>query len=241
MVIPKHVGFIMDGNRRWARKHGLPASAGHKKGFEHIPDVLEICHEIGIQFISIYCWSTENWNRSAEEVDYIMRSLENELPRFVDELNERGVRFIHSGRREELSSKTLLAIDKAVDLTKNNGSATLNFLFNYGGRAELVNVTRKLIAEKVPLEQISETSIADHLWSAGIPDVDLVIRTGGDTRLSNFMLWQIAYASIYVAKTFWPDINRRDIEAGIKQYNKQRQQMVNAPKGYTLRRSSENV
>ncbi len=222
MIIPKHIGLIMDGNRRWAQKRGLSKSDGHKVGFEHIPDVIEVCRDYGIQIVSAYCWSTENWTRPAEEVKYIMDSLENELPRFAEGLHEKGIRFIHSGRRQELAPKTLQIIDEAVALTQHNGPEVFNFLFNYGGRAELENVVRQLISENASSETISETSIADHLWTAELPDVDLVIRTGGDRRVSNFMLWQIAYACIYITKTYWPGIGRRDIEAGMRHYNNQR-------------------
>ena len=159
MIIPKHVGFIMDGNRRWARKRGLPTSAGHKHGFEHIPDVLEICHDFGIQTISIYCWSTENWARPKDEVEYIISSLETHLPEFIDKLHEKGIRFFHSGRREELSPGTLKIIDDGITLTQNNGPETLNFLFNYGGRAELVEDVKNLIKKETDLDSLTEASI----------------------------------------------------------------------------------
>jgi undecaprenyl diphosphate synthase len=220
MIIPNHTGFIMDGNGRWAQQRGLSRSAGHKAGFEHIPDVLEVCRDFGIQVVSAYAWSTENWVRPKAEVNYIMRSLEKHLPRFVDELHRRGVRFVHSGRREDLPPKALQALDEAVALTRHNGPEIFNFVFNHGGRAELINAARQLIAEGVSPEAVSEDSIADHLWTAGLPDVDLVIRTSGEQRLSNFMLWQSAYACIYVAQAYWPDLGRRDIEEGIKYYNR---------------------
>jgi undecaprenyl diphosphate synthase len=219
MVIPKHIGLIMDGNGRWARQRGLSRSEGHKAGFEHIPKVLEACHELGIPIVSAYAWSTENWNRPKAEVDYIMHSLEKHLPEFVNELHQRGVRFMHSGRRDELPPKVLQALDEAAALTRHNGSEVFNFAFNYGGRAELVDATRKLMNEGVELEQISESTINAHLWTSGLPNVDLVIRTSGEQRLSNFLLWQCAYACVYVTQAYWPDVSRDDIEAAVKYYD----------------------
>ncbi len=220
MVVPRHIAFIMDGNGRWAQQRGMPRSAGHKAGFEHSPDVLEACHEFGVQVVSAYAWSTENWGRAKAEVNYIMRSLEKHLLRFVKELHTRGVRFVHSGSRDRLTSKALRALDEAVELTKNNGPEIFNMAFNYSGRAELAHAARELITENVPSAAISEAVINDHLWTAGLPDVDLVFRTGGDRRMSNFMLWQSAHACIYVADAYWPDVSRQDIEAGIAYYNR---------------------
>ncbi len=220
MIAPKHIGLIMDGNGRWAQQRGLSRSAGHKAGFEHIPPVLEICHDLGIQIVSAYAWSTENWNRPKAEVGYIMSSLEKHLPEFVSKLHQRGVRFMHSGRRDELTPEALQALDEAATLTQQNGPEIFNFVFNYGGRAELVNVTRKLLAEKVESEVVSESTINHYLWTNGLPDVDLVIRTSGEQRLSNFLLWQSAYACIYVTQAYWPDVSRDDVEAAVKYYNR---------------------
>jgi undecaprenyl diphosphate synthase len=219
MMIPKHIGLIMDGNGRWAQQRGLTRSAGHKAGLEHIPEVLEICHSFGIQIVSAYAWSTENWVRPRVEVEYIMQALEEQLPRFAQELHQRGVRFIHSGRRDDLTAKALRVLDEATTLTQNNGPEIFNFVFNHGGRAELVNVVRQLLAEGKQSEIISEALIDDYLWTAGLPDLDLIIRTSGEQRLSNFLLWQSAYACVYVTKAYWPDVNRNDIEAGVKYYN----------------------
>jgi undecaprenyl diphosphate synthase len=210
----------MDGNGRWARQRGMPRSAGHKAGFEHIPDVLEACHDFGVQVVSAYTWSTENWGRDEAEVNYIMRSLEKHLARFVKELHARGVRFVHSGSRGRLRPKALRVLDEAIELTKNDGPEIFNMAFNYSGRAELTHVARELIAEKVHPEAVSEAIVNDHLWTAGLPDVDLVFRTGGDRRVSNFMLWQSAYACVYVADAYWPDVSREDVEAGIAYYNR---------------------
>jgi undecaprenyl diphosphate synthase len=220
LVSPNHIAFIMDGNGRWARLRGMPRSAGHKAGFEHIPDVLEACHDLGVQVVSAYAWSTENWGRAKAEVDYIVRSLERHLLRFVKELHQRSVRFVHSGSRDNLTKKSLQVLDEAVEMTANDGPEIFNLAFNYGGRAELAHVTSKMVAEGMHPEAISEITINERLWTAGLPDVDLVFRTGGDRRVSNFMLWQSAYACIYVADVYWPDVSREDVEAGIAYYNR---------------------
>jgi undecaprenyl diphosphate synthase len=209
----------MDGNGRWAQQHGLPRSAGHQAGFELIPDILDICHDIGIQIVSGFAWSTENWTRPEPEVNYIISSLERHLPRFVRELHKRNVRFVHSGSRDNLTAKALQVLDNAVELTQNNGPEVFNLVFNYGMRAELVYVTRELLTKQVSPEIVSEATINDHLWTAGLPDIDLVIRTSGEYRLSNFLLWQSAYACVYVTRTYWPDMDQSDIEEAIRYYN----------------------
>jgi undecaprenyl diphosphate synthase len=219
MIAPKHIAFIMDGNGRWAQQRGLPRSAGHKAGFEHIPDVLEMCHTFGVQVVSAYAWSTENWGRSKAEVNYILRSLERHLMRFVKELHARNVRFVHSGSRDRLSPKTLAVLDKAIELTHDDGPEVFNLAFNYSGRADLTHVAREMVTKGFQPKDISENTINDHLWTKGLPDVNLVFRTGGDQRISNFMLWQSAYACIYVVDAYWPDVSQDDIKSGIKYYN----------------------
>ena len=219
-VVPRHIAFVMDGNGRWARQRGLPRSAGHKAGLEHIQDVLEICHNLGVQVVSGYAWSTENWSRPQAEVRYIMRALEKHLPRFAKELHKRGVRFVHSGQSDNLTPKALRQLADAVELTRDNGPSVFNLAFNYGGRAELMHVIRSLLAEGLQPDEISEAAINDRLWTAGLPDVDLMVRTGGDQRLSNFLLWQSAYACVYIASAYWPAIDRDDIETGIEYYNR---------------------
>jgi undecaprenyl diphosphate synthase len=225
MLTPKHVAFIMDGNGRWAQQRGLPRSAGHKKGFEHIPEVLQVCYDLGVQVVSGYAWSTENWRRPQTEVSYILHSLEEHLPRFAAELYARQVRFVHSGSRDHLTAKAIQVIDDAVNLTQNNGPWVFNLAFNYGGRLELVNVVRKLITQHVQPEMVSEDIISQSLWAASLPDVDLMIRTGGDQRASNFLLWQSARACLFVTKSYWPEITLADIEQGIQCYQ---QAMANA-------------
>lgn len=219
MIPPKHIAFIMDGNGRWATNQGLPRSAGHKAGYEHIPDVLKMCQELGVNIISCYAWSTENWGRPKPETTFLLRALENHLPRFVKELHDRDIRFVHSGFRDDLTAKAQKRLNDAVALTRHNQSGIFNFAYNYGGRAEILNAARQLLAEGAPNDEALEQQLEAHLWTAGLPDVDLVIRTGGDLRLSNFMLWQSAYACLHVVQNYWPAITKEDIEVGIRYFN----------------------
>lgn len=219
MIVPRHVAFIMDGNGRWARQQGLPRSAGHKAGYERIPDVLETCRDFGIEVVSGFAWSTENWDRPRPEVDYVMQLLEENLSRFVEELHRRNIRFVHSGMRARLTATAREALDRALALTSQNDGGVFNLAFNYGGRAEIVHAARRLVARDVSTDEVSEGVVREQLWTAGLPDVDLVIRTGGDHRLSNFLLWQSAYALVYVSDVYWPAIGREDIGAGIRHYD----------------------
>jgi undecaprenyl diphosphate synthase len=219
MLIPKHVAFIMDGNGRWATERGLPRSAGHKAGYEHIPDVLKICYELGVEVVSGYAWSTENWGRPKPEGQFILKALEKHLPRFVDELHKRNVRFVHSGFTHNLTKKACKRLDDAVILTQKNTAGTFNLAYNYGGRAEIIHAVRQLMQEGGTIDDLRSADIESRLFTSGLPDVDLVLRSGGDMRLSNFLLWQSAYAAIFIAKNYWPALTRKDIEAGIGYYN----------------------
>lgn len=220
MLTPKHIAFIMDGNGRWATERGWPRSAGHKAGYEHIPDVLEICHELGVEVVSGYAWSTENWGRPKQESAFILRALEKHLPRFVNELHHRNVRFIHSGFTAHLPPKARQRLEEAVVLTAQNTEGVFNLAYNYGGRAEIIHAIKQLMREVGGRDAVTAEDIETRLFTVGLPEVDLVIRTGGDMRLSNFMLWQSAYAVLYIAKNYWPAITQGDIESGIEYYNK---------------------
>ena len=219
MLIPQHIGFIMDGNGRWAQQRGLPRAEGHRVGIQHILRVLDICHELGVDIVSAYIWSTENWERPIAEVQALMYSIQILGPQLASQLHPRGVRILHSGSRQNLSKAVLKVIDNAVELTKANGPRVLNLAFNYGGRAELVQAVKQVVDKQLQPEAITETTIANCLYTAGLPDVDLVIRAGGEKRISNFLLWQIAYAWIYTPETYWPALSRRDIESAIESYN----------------------
>lgn len=215
-IKPKHIAFIMDGNGRWAKSRGVRRSLGHKAGYERIPTILETCIELDIEVISIFVWSTENWSRPKAEVNYIMTALIKNLPKFVKELHKKGIRFHHSGSQDNINQKLLKTIVKAEELTQYNNNAILNFAFNYGSRAEITETVRRIVRQKLNIDEISITTISQNLWTAGLPDVDILVRTGKEKRLSNFMMWQSAYAKIYFLDKYWPDITRNDIELIVK-------------------------
>ena len=219
MLLPKHIGFIMDGNGRWAQARGLPRSEGHRAGIKHILNVVDICHNLGIDIISAYVWSTENWQRPQAEVQALMYSIQIFGPQLAKKLHQRKVRIVHSGSREGLSQGVVKVVDDAIKLTKDNGSKILNLVFNYGGRAELVNAVRQIVTQHSSPETITEQTFAQYLYTSGIPDVDLMIRTGGDNRISNYLLWQNAYAWLYFTQNFWPALSQQNIEEAIKSYN----------------------
>ncbi|MFP4441097.1 MAG: polyprenyl diphosphate synthase [Chloroflexaceae bacterium] len=219
-IIPRHIAFIMDGNGRWATMRGLQRSVGHKYGREHILTVAEMCYDLGVQVISCFAWSTENWNRPPAEVDYIMRSTEKHLLRFVHQLHAKKIRFMHTGSRHELPESVLRVIDAAVELTRSHTERVFNLVLNYSGRTELLEVARQMLAQPLTAEEISETTISARLWTAGLPDVDLLFRSSGEQRISNYMLWQSAHAHLHVCNTYWPMITKQDIEQGIESYNR---------------------
>jgi len=218
-IIPRHIAFIMDGNGRWATMRGLQRSVGHKYGREHILTVAEMCYDLGVQVISCFAWSTENWNRPPAEIDYIMRSTEKHLLRFVHQLHAKKIRFMHTGSRHELPESVLRVIDAAVELTRSHTERVFNLVLNYSGRTELLEVARQMLAQPLTAEEISETTINARLWTAGLPDVDLLFRSSGEQRISNYMLWQSAHAHLHVCNTYWPMITKQDIEQGIESYN----------------------
>ena len=224
MNLPRHLAFIMDGNGRWARERGLPRSAGHKAGYEHIAKVLEVCNDLGVRIVSGYAWSTENWGRPKPEVAFIMNALEKNLPKFIAELHARDVRFMHSGISDNLSPAALKALKEGESLTHQNSKGVFNLVFNYGGRAEIVHLARQMAIDRVRPEDVCENTVEDYLLTAGLPDVDLVFRTGGDRRMSNFLLWQSAYACIYIADVYWPALSRGEIEKGLFYYAKSMKQ-----------------
>lgn len=209
--IPTHVAIIMDGNGRWARQRGLTRNEGHRAGVENMRPVLQGAVEFGIKVLTIYAFSTENWGRPEDEVRGLLNIFEQVISREVSELHKNGVRLRHLGALEGISDHFKQAVHSAIELTQNNDRITLNVAFNYGGRAEILNVIRRLIADGVPPEQITEEKFASYLYTAGLPDPDLIIRTAGEMRLSNFLIWQGAYAEYYSTPTYWPDFDRREL------------------------------
>jgi undecaprenyl diphosphate synthase len=217
--VPRHIAIIMDGNGRWAKARGLPRSAGHRAGTENLRHVLRAAVEFDIQVLTLYAFSTENWRRPEGEVRALMAILERVIDRELAELHEEGVQLRHLGRLDRISRKLRQKVLNAIELTKDNQRLILNVAFDYGGRAELVNAIQRIIADRVPVEQIEDSLIARYLYTAGLPDPDLIIRTSGEMRISNFLIWQGAYAELYVSPTLWPDFDKDELYKALVNYN----------------------
>ncbi|MBI4267165.1 MAG: di-trans,poly-cis-decaprenylcistransferase [Chloroflexi bacterium] len=210
----------MDGNGRWAQRRRLPRLKGHEAGMDNIRTVLESLHSFQVKYVTLYSFSTENWSRPREEVRGIFRLLEEKVERESVELHKKGVKMVHLGQLQGLSEGIRRAISRAVDLTRNNTGMTVNFAFNYGSRAEIVDAVRRIVTENIPSQKISEGLFSDYLYTAGIPDVDLLIRTGGELRLSNFLIWQSAYSELYFTDILWPDFDKAELEKALEAYGK---------------------
>ena len=208
----------MDGNGRWARRHRRPISSGHRAGVRAIKRVLEACDNLGVHTLSIYAFSTENWARPRAEVRALMRLFHETMQREIDEMHRRGVRIVVSGRREELSGRMRERIDEAMARTAGNRTGVLNVCLNYGGRAEVVDATRRLIRDGVAADKVDEAALSARMYQPDLPDPDLIIRTAGEHRVSNFLLWQGAYAEIVVSDTLWPDFGEDDLKAALAEY-----------------------
>jgi undecaprenyl diphosphate synthase len=217
--VPRHIGIIMDGNGRWARARGLPRAAGHRAGTENLRRVLRAAVEFGVEILTIYAFSTENWGRPEGEVRALMSILERVIDRELQELYEEGVKLRHIGRLDRLPSGLRQKVLDAIELTKNNQQLTLNVAFDYGGRAELVSAIRRIVVDGVPAEQIDESLVSRYLYTAGLPDPDLIIRTSGEMRISNFLIWQGAYAEFYVPAVLWPDFDKDELYTALVSYN----------------------
>jgi undecaprenyl diphosphate synthase len=208
----------MDGNGRWAKARGLPRLAGHRAGTEALRRTLRACIELGVRTLTIYAFSTENWKRPAHEVRGLMYLLEDVIDRQLKELDEAGIQIRHVGWLDNVPGHLRTAIHSAVERTAHNDRLVLNVAFNYGSRAEIVRAARSLIRDGIAAEAVDEAVFASHLETAGSPDPDLIIRTSGEMRLSNFLLWQAAYAELYVTETLWPDFDREDLLAALTNY-----------------------
>lgn len=221
---PRHVAVIMDGNGRWAVRRGLPRTAGHRAGVEALKGIVKACPDLGITVLTAYAFSTENWKRDKAEVDFLMALLVEYCRTEVDNLNANGVRIQAIGRIADLPSLQQEEIARAVALTRGNSRLTLNLAVNYGGRAELVDavrtISRQVEAGSLSPEEIDESVIGQHLYTAGLPDPDLVIRTAGEMRLSNFLLWQASYSEFWVSDVAWPDFTRAHLEQAIRDYQR---------------------
>jgi len=217
--IPVHVAAVMDGNGRWAQRRGLKRTDGHAAGEEALFDTVEGALELGVKWLTVYAFSTENWRRPRDEVRYLMGFNESLLVRRRDELNERDVRIRFIGRRDWRVPKRLLRrMDESLALTQDNRTLTLTIAFNYGGRAELVDAVRSLIADGVPADKVDEKAIARRLYDPEMPDPDLLVRTSGEYRLSNFLMWETAYSELVFTDVLWPDFRREHLFAAVREY-----------------------
>ena len=217
--VPAHIGLVMDGNGRWATQRGLVRTEGHAAGEEALVDAAYGALAVGVKCLTVYAFSTENWRRPLDEVRYLMGFNESLLMRRRDELNEVGVRIVFSGRRDRRVPRRVLAnMEAAQALTKNNKVMTLNMAFNYGGRAEIVDAVKRLVEDGIPADKITEKTIAQRLYHPELPDLDLVIRPSGETRISNFLLWEIAYSELVFNDILWPDYRREHLYAAIEEY-----------------------
>ena len=208
----------MDGNGRWAREQGRPASFGHRAGVRAIKRALDACEKLGVNVLSIYAFSTENWSRPRAEVRALMRLFHETMQKEIEEMHRRGVRIVVSGRRDELSPRMRMRIEEAMSLTAANSNGVLNVCLNYGGRAEIVDAVRSLVAGGIEAAQVDEASISAHMYQPSLPDPDLIIRTAGERRVSNFLLWQGAYAEMLVTERLWPDFDAADLQAALDDY-----------------------
>jgi undecaprenyl diphosphate synthase len=216
--VPNHVAMIMDGNGRWAKSRGLPRLMGHRAGTENLRRVITASVEFGVHYLTIYAFSTENWGRPKDEVDGLMNIIEEVIDKELNELNKQGVQLRHIGRLEHISPSLREKVLKAQELTQNNNRLVLCIAFNYGGRDEIVCAIHKMLEDGLKAEDVTEERIGQYLFTAGVPDPDLIIRTSGEMRLSNFLIWQSAYAEWYVTPTYWPDFDKEAYRKALVDY-----------------------
>jgi undecaprenyl diphosphate synthase len=217
--IPTHIGIIMDGNGRWALAHGLPRMAGHRAGTENLRRIIEACIEFGIKYLTIYAFSTENWGRPTAEVQGLMRIFENVIDSELQELHDQGVRLRHIGRLDRVRPSFRKKVMQAIEYTRDNDRLTLNIAFNYGGRDEIVCAIQSMIRDGVKPEEITDDLVSQYLFTAGVPDPDMIIRTSGELRGSNFLIWQGAYSEWYFPATYWPDFDRQELLKALEEFN----------------------
>ena len=218
-ALPRHVAFILDGNGRWAEKRGLPRLEGHRAGIKNIRRILRYLSNRGVEYTTLFAFSTENWSRPAEEVNGIFDLLEQMVDAETRELHKNGVRIKHIGRLQGLPKGVRRSITDAVSLTENNKGMTLGVALNYGGRAEILDAVSRIAADKIPPQDIDEKLFNGYLYTDGFPDVDLMIRTSGEMRTSNFLIWQSAYSEYYFTPVLWPDFNEEELEKALLAYS----------------------
>ena len=220
--VPTHVAIIMDGNGRWAEKRGLPRIEGHKAGGKAVRRTAEAAWELGVKFLTLYAFSTENWRRSPKEVSALMRLLGDSIDDNLDDMMEKGTRLRVIGRKERIPKGTLAKLERAVETTRNNRNNSLVVALNYGGRSEIADAAKAIAAEvaagKTNPKKVNEATVASHLYAPDIPDPDLMIRTSGEKRISNFLLWELSYAELWFTETLWPDFGGAELEAAISDF-----------------------
>ncbi len=216
--VPEHVAIVMDGNGRWARERALPREEGHQFGRIKLHDVVHAFSERGVRYLTLYAFSTENWRRPTHEVEGLLAIAAEAIKDDAPRLHSESVRLMHLGRKDRIASGIADAIDRVVKLTRHNTGITLSVAFDYGGREDILAAARRLIRDDVSPEDVDESSFACRLLTNGLPDPDLIIRTGGELRISNFLLWQGAYAELYFTPTLWPDFGREDVEKALDAY-----------------------
>ena len=215
--IPQHLGIIMDGNRRWAKSRSLPAFQGHIAGVEALKKIVSYCSKKGIKILTVYAFSTENWQRSGKEVGFLMGLFQKVIDNDLKDLVREDVRLRFIGRKEMLPRGLAASLAKAEESTKGNQGMILNVALSYGGRAEIVSALKEIVGKKIPAEKITEATVAENLWA---PDLEFVIRTGGEQRLSNFLIWQSAYAELYFSPKYWPDFTEKDLDDALEDFAK---------------------
>lgn len=218
--LPNHVAIIMDGNGRWAEKRGMPRLFGHRAGTDNVQRVVEAFDRYQVRYLTLYAFSTENWRRPGVEVSGLFHILAEMIDRETKVLHKKGVKLAHLGKVDELAPELRDKVRKAIELTKNNAGMTLSIAFDYGGRAEILEAVRRIIYDGVPAEDITESLFGSYLYTADVPDPDLIIRTAGEMRLSNFLIWQAAYGEFYSTPTLWPDFGEKEIEKALIAYSR---------------------
>lgn len=222
--LPRHVAIIMDGNGRWAKKRNMERIRGHEKGYKVLKEVTDFNKYIGVKYISVYAFSTENWKRPANEIDFLMRLAETLIVEYTDTLIKNDVKLMITGTNNNLDPQLITSLNRAIERTSHCKSYTLNIVFNYGGRMEIIDAAKKLAIEykdnKLSLDNLDEALFHNYLYQPGLPDVDLLIRTSGELRISNFLLWQNSYSEFWITKKLWPDFTPRDYCKAIKEYQK---------------------
>ena len=220
--VPAHVAIIMDGNGRWAKRRGLPRSEGHRQGTENLRHLIRAAVEFGVKIMTIYAFSTENWSRPRREVLLLMRILEMVIDRELRELHDEGVQIRHIGELEGIEKRLARKVSDACEMTRHNQRLILNVAFNYGGRDEIVRAVQHIVRDGIAPHHISQATISSYLYTSDLPDPDLIIRTSGEFRLSNFLIWQGAYSEIYTTPTYWPDFDRREFYKALREFGNRR-------------------